>query len=94
MTLLFWLLESVAVTLGETSGDLLGITFGLGYATTAALCLVRRFGPRTDPAQFRPRQNAQSGTRPLLRRLGGALVPLHAIRGGEQRSQGVPCNYP
>ncbi|AYG81915.1 hypothetical protein DWB77_04082 [Streptomyces hundungensis] len=39
VTLLFWLLKSVAVTLGETSGDLLGITFGLGYATTAALFL-------------------------------------------------------
>ncbi|MFK8905592.1 hypothetical protein [Streptomyces sp. YS-3] len=39
MTLLFWLLKLVAVTLGETAGDLLGITFGLGYATTAILFL-------------------------------------------------------
>ncbi|MFD0636562.1 hypothetical protein ACFQ9X_38265 [Catenulispora yoronensis] len=28
-------MKTVAVTLGETAGDLLGISFGLGYATTA-----------------------------------------------------------
>ncbi|MFJ7244375.1 hypothetical protein ACIQWA_06960 [Kitasatospora sp. NPDC098652] len=39
VTLLFWVLKTVAVTLGETSGDLLGITFGLGYVTTALLFL-------------------------------------------------------
>ena len=35
VTVLFWALKTVAVTLGETAGDLLGITAGLGYATTA-----------------------------------------------------------
>ncbi|MEE1767113.1 hypothetical protein PUR34_02675 [Streptomyces sp. JV185] len=39
VTLLFWALKTVAVTLGETFGDLLGITFGLGYMTTALLFL-------------------------------------------------------
>lgn len=28
---LFWILKTVAVTLGETAGDLFGITFQLGY---------------------------------------------------------------
>ncbi|MBF9072740.1 hypothetical protein I2501_32455 [Streptacidiphilus sp. NEAU-YB345] len=37
VTALFWVLKTVAVTLGETLGDLLGITFKLGYAATAAL---------------------------------------------------------
>ncbi|WP_329461332.1 COG4705 family protein [Streptomyces sp. NBC_01431] len=40
MTLLFWALKTVAVTLGETSGDLLGITLGVGYVTTAIVFLV------------------------------------------------------
>jgi uncharacterized membrane-anchored protein len=35
ITLLFWLLKTVAVTLGETAGDLLGITFQVGYLATA-----------------------------------------------------------
>jgi uncharacterized membrane-anchored protein len=36
---LFWLVKMVAVTLGETLGDLLGITVGLGYLATAAIFL-------------------------------------------------------
>ncbi|MFD9818087.1 COG4705 family protein [Streptomyces violascens] len=40
VTLLFWVLKTVAVTLGETAGDLLGITFRLGYVTTACLFLM------------------------------------------------------
>jgi uncharacterized membrane-anchored protein len=40
VTLLFWVIKTVAVTLGETLGDLLGITAKLGYATTAAVFLV------------------------------------------------------
>ncbi|MFE4873713.1 hypothetical protein [Streptomyces sp. NPDC056682] len=40
VTLLFWALKTVAVTLGETSGDLLGITLGVGYVTTAIVFLV------------------------------------------------------
>jgi uncharacterized membrane-anchored protein len=39
VTALFWLVKTVAVTLGETLGDLLGITVGLGYLATAALFL-------------------------------------------------------
>jgi uncharacterized membrane-anchored protein len=37
VTLLFWLLKIVAVTLGETAGDLLGITFRIGYVATALI---------------------------------------------------------
>ncbi|MFJ8386604.1 hypothetical protein ACIQ9Q_19155 [Streptomyces sp. NPDC094438] len=39
VTLLFWVLKTVAVTLGETAGDLLGITFELGYVMTALVFL-------------------------------------------------------
>jgi uncharacterized membrane-anchored protein len=39
VTVLFWVLKTVAVTLGETAGDLLGITFKLGYFTTALVFL-------------------------------------------------------
>lgn len=31
VTSLFWIVKIVAVTLGETSGDLLGITLKIGY---------------------------------------------------------------
>ena len=37
---LFWVLKTIAVTLGETSGDLLGITFALGYFATAVVFAV------------------------------------------------------
>ena len=37
LTALFWVLKTIAVTLGETAGDLFGITFKLGYAVTAVL---------------------------------------------------------
>lgn len=40
VTLLFWILKTVAVTLGETAGDLLGITLQIGYVTTALIFLV------------------------------------------------------
>ncbi|GAA2463230.1 hypothetical protein ACFPFX_30775 [Streptomyces mauvecolor] len=39
VTAVFWLLKTVAVTLGETAGDLVGITFGFGYAATGVLFL-------------------------------------------------------
>lgn len=39
VTVLFWVIKTVAVTLGETFGDLLGIRVGLGYAMTAVLFL-------------------------------------------------------
>ncbi len=39
VTALFWVLKTVAVTLGETAGDLLGITFKLGYVLTALVFL-------------------------------------------------------
>ncbi|MCX3059219.1 COG4705 family protein [Streptomyces beihaiensis] len=39
MTLLFWVLKTVAVTLGETAGDLLGITLRLGYLATGLVFL-------------------------------------------------------
>ncbi|WP_200886679.1 COG4705 family protein [Phaeacidiphilus oryzae] len=39
ITLLFWLLKTVAVTLGETAGDLFGITFRIGYLPTALVFL-------------------------------------------------------
>jgi uncharacterized membrane-anchored protein len=40
VTLLFWALKIVAVTLGETAGDLLGITLKVGYVATAVIFLV------------------------------------------------------
>src|SRR5689334_4149384 len=40
VTVVFWVLKTIAVTLGETSGDLFGIDIGLGYVTTAVLFLV------------------------------------------------------
>ncbi|CAG6398070.1 Membrane protein [Actinacidiphila cocklensis] len=39
VTMLFWAMKTVAVTLGETAGDLLGITFKLGYLATGAVFL-------------------------------------------------------
>jgi uncharacterized membrane-anchored protein len=40
VTALFWVLKTIAVTLGETGGDLFGITLKVGYVTTAAMFLV------------------------------------------------------
>lgn len=40
VTVVFWALKTVAVTLGETAGDLFGITLTLGYLTTAVIFLV------------------------------------------------------
>jgi uncharacterized membrane-anchored protein len=40
VTMLFWILKIVAVTLGETAGDLFGITLRIGYVTTALIFLV------------------------------------------------------
>jgi uncharacterized membrane-anchored protein len=40
VTVLFWVLKIVAVTLGETAGDLLGITLKIGYVVTALIFLV------------------------------------------------------
>lgn len=39
ITLLFWVVKIVAVTLGETAGDLFGITIGIGYVVTALIFL-------------------------------------------------------
>jgi uncharacterized membrane-anchored protein len=39
VTVVFWVLKTIAVTLGETAGDLLSITFKLGYITTAFIFL-------------------------------------------------------
>ncbi|NUS16237.1 MAG: hypothetical protein HOY69_33365 [Streptomyces sp.] len=39
VTLLFWVTKTVAVTLGETAGDLFGITLRLGYFATGAVFL-------------------------------------------------------
>jgi uncharacterized membrane-anchored protein len=39
ITLLFWIVKIVAVTLGETAGDLFGITIGIGYVVTALIFL-------------------------------------------------------
>jgi uncharacterized membrane-anchored protein len=40
VTVLFWILKTVAVTLGETAGDLVGITLQIGYVATALIFLV------------------------------------------------------
>ncbi|WP_433558326.1 COG4705 family protein [Pseudonocardia xinjiangensis] len=39
VTLLFWIVKIIAVTLGETAGDLFGITLGVGYVVTALIFL-------------------------------------------------------
>lgn len=39
VTLLFWVMKIVAVTLGETAGDLFGITLSIGYLATEAIFL-------------------------------------------------------
>jgi len=39
VTILFWALKIVAVTLGETAGDLFGITLQVGYVTTELIFL-------------------------------------------------------
>ncbi|QUQ65371.1 COG4705 family protein [Kutzneria sp. CA-103260] len=39
VTILFWALKIVAVTLGETAGDLFGITLQIGYVVTALVFL-------------------------------------------------------
>lgn len=39
VTVLFWALKIVAVTLGETAGDLFGITLRIGYVLTALIFL-------------------------------------------------------
>jgi uncharacterized membrane-anchored protein len=39
LVLLFWILKIIAVTLGETAGDLFGITLKLGYVDTALIFL-------------------------------------------------------
>lgn len=40
VTVLFWAIKTVAVTLGETSGDLFGIDLKFGYAPTAIAFMV------------------------------------------------------
>lgn len=40
VTLLFWLLKIIATTLGETAGDALSMTLGLGYVTGLAITAV------------------------------------------------------
>lgn len=40
VTVLFWIMKIVAVTLGETAGDLLAITFRVGYVATAVIFLI------------------------------------------------------
>jgi uncharacterized membrane-anchored protein len=37
VTLLFWITKIIAVTLGETAGDLFGITLAIGYVVTALI---------------------------------------------------------
>ena len=54
VTALFWVLKMIAVTLGETCGDLLGITFGFGYLATAVLFAA--FFLATATAQVRARR--------------------------------------
>jgi uncharacterized membrane-anchored protein len=40
VTALFWVLKTIAVTLGETGGDEFGITLQIGYVTTAVVFLL------------------------------------------------------
>lgn len=60
VTLLFWLTKIVAVTLGETAGDLVGITLRTGYGDTELIFLgyflivlaIQLGSPRYRPAVF------------------------------------------
>lgn len=60
VTALFWLLKIVAVTLGETAGDLFGITLRNGYAATELAFLgyflvvltIQLRAPRFRPASY------------------------------------------
>lgn len=54
VTVAFWALKTVAVTLGETVGDLVGITFKLGYVLTALIFLA--FFLAVAAAQLRAKQ--------------------------------------
>ncbi len=54
VTVLFWILKTIAVTLGETAGDLVGIDLGFGYAPTAVLFFV--FFAVVVTAQIRARR--------------------------------------
>src|SRR5690606_2244811 len=40
ITLLFWLMKIIATTLGETLGDYISMTLGLGYLTGLSITLV------------------------------------------------------
>jgi len=40
VTVLFWILKTIAVTLGETAGDEFGITLRIGYVATAVVFLL------------------------------------------------------
>ncbi|HEY9417317.1 MAG TPA: hypothetical protein VIQ30_21360 [Pseudonocardia sp.] len=40
VTVLFWILKTIAVTLGETGADLFGITLEIGFVTTAIAFLI------------------------------------------------------
>jgi uncharacterized membrane-anchored protein len=40
VTVLFWVLKTIAVTLGETAGDEFGITLQIGYVATASVFLL------------------------------------------------------
>ncbi|MEZ5485774.1 MAG: hypothetical protein R3F01_11530, partial [Lysobacteraceae bacterium] len=39
VTLAFWIIKIAATTLGETGGDLISMTLGLGYAASTILLL-------------------------------------------------------
>jgi uncharacterized membrane-anchored protein len=40
VTVLFWILKTIAVTLGETAGDEFGITLQIGYVATASVFML------------------------------------------------------
>lgn len=60
VTLAFWIMKICATTLGETAGDLLSMTFSLGYAASSALLLtlfaatlaVQLRSPRFSPVLY------------------------------------------
>jgi len=60
VTLAFWVMKIAATTLGETAGDLLSMTLGLGYVTSSAILLAIFVGllalqlsaPRFHPLLF------------------------------------------
>lgn len=57
VTLLFWITKIIATTLGETGGDMVSMTFNLGYLASTFLFLavfLAAFGAQMVAKRFNP----------------------------------------